>query len=78
MDKHLLNFNSYVSLLIYVGKCKLAIQTHDFMDFIKGESMVKWIAEKVFNNKMMYEDGKSTEGSTYMTEVWEILRAYTF
>lgn len=49
MDKHLLDSHSYVSLLIYVGKCKLAIQTHDFMDFIKGESMAKWIEEKVFN-----------------------------
>lgn len=48
-----MNFNSYVSLLIYVGKCKLAIQTHVFMDFIKGEAMVKWIEEKVINSKMM-------------------------
>ena len=48
MDKHLLNLNSYVSLLMYGGKCKF-VQTHDVMYFIKDESVIKWIEEKGFN-----------------------------
>lgn len=44
-----LDFNSYVSILTYGGKCKLANQTHDFMGIIDVEPVVKWIEEKIFN-----------------------------